>query len=75
MFWLTDNVRHRNEGYDKFAEALREIDKQDDVLVTVWQGKQKLFLSKVPDSNLEMFSYRKVVLRVSLRSHPGSWLK
>ena len=24
--------------YDAFAEALRAIDKRDDVLVTIWQG-------------------------------------
>ncbi|KZP24844.1 ClpP/crotonase [Athelia psychrophila] len=31
------------DGYDKFAEALREIDKRDDVLITVWQATGKWF--------------------------------
>ncbi|KAL1947757.1 hypothetical protein VTO73DRAFT_13481 [Trametes versicolor] len=26
------------EDYDAFAVALRDVDKRDDVLVTVWQG-------------------------------------
>ncbi|KAJ4488012.1 ClpP/crotonase-like domain-containing protein [Lentinula aciculospora] len=31
------------EDYDAFANALREIDKRDDVLVTVWQATGKWF--------------------------------
>ncbi|KAF7294978.1 AA-permease domain-containing protein [Mycena indigotica] len=31
------------EDYDAFAKALRDIDKRDDVVVTVWQGTGKWF--------------------------------
>ena len=27
-----------NAGYNAFAEALRDIDKRDDVKLTIWQG-------------------------------------
>lgn len=30
-----------DSDYDAFAKALREIDKRDDVLVTVWQGMSR----------------------------------
>ena len=31
--------------YDAFAEALRAIDKQQDVLATIWQGEQRALSS------------------------------
>ena len=32
-------LRSRVADYDDFANSLREIDKRDDVIATVWQGK------------------------------------
>ncbi|OCH95509.1 ClpP/crotonase [Obba rivulosa] len=34
-----------HEDYDAFAQALRDIDKRDDVVVTVWQATGKWFCS------------------------------
>lgn len=35
---LCSNASFRTD-YDAFATALRDIDKRDDVLVTIWQGR------------------------------------
>jgi len=32
-------LRSRIADYDDFANSLREIDKRDDVIATVWQGE------------------------------------
>ena len=38
-------LRSRVADYDDFANSLREIDKRDDVIATVWQGKLHFCIS------------------------------
>ncbi|THH12747.1 hypothetical protein EW146_g7404 [Bondarzewia mesenterica] len=44
------------EDYEAFSCALRDIDKRDDVVVTVWQATGKWFCAYVPHENLREIS-------------------
>jgi hypothetical protein len=50
-----------------FANALRDIDKREDILITVWQGQSYGLDSSSTFQLVELqSSHREVVLRVSL---------
>jgi hypothetical protein len=56
--------------YDAFANALREIDEREDVLITVWQGKYVASTMSPLDFDptfAAILSYWKMVLRVRYR--------
>ncbi|KAL4253841.1 Enoyl-CoA hydratase/isomerase and chromodomain-containing protein [Abortiporus biennis] len=61
-----------SEDYDAFAEALRVIDKRDDVVVTVWQATGKWFCAGthvgVPSGNPET-SVRQYFLNRVTKAH------
>ena len=65
--------QHENPDYDALANALREIDQMEDVLVTVWQGRSRLQLKMLLSVRrlylpllllVALFSNWKMVLRV-----------
>jgi hypothetical protein len=61
--YLQLRVLESSSDYSAFAAALRDIDKRDDVLVTVWQGIY-FFVEYEQIADLS-YSDWKVVLRVS----------
>ena len=48
---IPSSIEENATDYDTFAATLREIDKREDVLVTVWQG-QRVYAIRYEDNPL-----------------------